>query len=66
MSFKHATGTTAPTSTSVTEEASEVSVNSRDTTAKQCIPVPKKAVSVSFKDSLLWRSTCLWKSVHSD
>ena len=62
MSFKHATGTTVPTSTSVTSsgffikhQASEVSFNSSETTA----------VSVSFKDSLPWRGTCLWKSVHS-
>ena len=38
MSFKHATGTTAPTSTSVTEEVSEVSVNSGDTTAVYSCP----------------------------
>ena len=38
MSFKHATRRTVPTSTSVTEEASEVSVNSGETTAVYSCP----------------------------
>ena len=70
MSFKHATGTTAPTSTSVTlsgffikHQASEVSLIAAR--RQLCISVPKTAASVSFKDSLLWRGTFLWKIVHS-
>ena len=38
MSFKHAMGTTVPTSTSVTEEASEFSVNSGERTAVYSCP----------------------------
>ena len=38
MSFKHAMGTTLPTSTSVTEEAPEVSINSGETTAVYSCP----------------------------
>ena len=38
ISFKHATEATAPTSTSATEEASEVSVNSGETTAVYSCP----------------------------
>ena len=50
ISFKHATGTTAPTSTSATEEASEVSVNSGETTAVYSCP-PR------------WLRTCLSKTL---
>ena len=38
MSFKHAMGTTLSTSTSVTEEAPEVSINSGETTAVYSCP----------------------------
>ena len=60
MSFKHVIGTMAPTSTPV---ASEVSIHSGKTTAVYACP--QDGCVRAFIDPLLWRATCMWKSVHS-